>query len=164
MNLEMTFNLAELRIYVAFLGEKDHQNWWPSSFLSYSGEAFLTPAFPKTSALARVNGASKAAQIAHDEHIGVGEVFHLFRLPENIEANISQSLINKNSPAKCTLSEDYAYEKLQELADGKATQGIGPLLLEQNEIDQNLISQMAAAYLAGFKCSQVVYPYFRSNL
>ena len=95
------FNSAQhflaLRVCVAFLGEKEQTNWWSSSFLSKSGETFLSPAFPKTAALARVNGASAAAQIVHDEHIGIGDVYHLFRLPENIEHDISQLLAKDGS-------------------------------------------------------------------
>jgi len=87
-----TQQIAMLRICVAFLGEKDQRDWWKSSFLSRSGEAFIAPIFPKTSILARINGASAAAQFVHDEHIGIGDVFHLFRLPENVEQDINQLL------------------------------------------------------------------------
>ena len=47
-------NIVKLRICVAFMGEKEQIGWWPSSFLSSSGEAFLSPVFPKTSTLARL--------------------------------------------------------------------------------------------------------------
>lgn len=163
MNSELTVNIARLRTCVAFLGEKDQQNWWPSSFLSRSGEAFLNPVFPKTSILARVSGAGAAAQAAHDEHIGVGDVFHLFRLPENVEHDISQSLIKDASILESVESEDDAYTSLQELACGESTQGMGPLLLDQSEINQAVMSHMAAAYLSGFKNKQTVYPYYRGK-
>jgi hypothetical protein len=160
MTPDLALKLAKLRTYVAFLGEKDQQNWWPSSFLSRSGAAFLNPVFPKTSLLARVTGASNAAQVAHDEHIGVGDVFHLFRLPENMEHDIFQVLTNELSILEIG-SEDDAYTSLQGLTNGDTTQGIGPLLLNQSEIDQATISHMAAAYLAGFKNNQTVYPYYK---
>ena len=163
MKSDLFLDIAKLRTSVAYLGEKDQCNWWSSSFLSRSGDAFLTPVFPKTNLLARVNGASSAAQLMHDEHIGVGEVFHLFRLPENVEHNISQSLSKDASIIERFKSVEDAYTSLQDLAGGESTQGLGPLLLNQSEFDKTTVRQMAAAYLAGFKSSQTVYPYYRGK-
>ncbi len=156
-------SIAQLRICVAYLGEKDQKNWWPSAFLSKSGEAFLNPVFPKTSLLARVSGASAAAQVTHDEHIGIGDVYHLFRLPENIEHDIGQLLTSNASLNECFSSENAAIEKLQALAEGSTFQGEGPLLLEQNEINLDAIKAIAAAFLASFSSEQSVYPYYRGK-
>lgn len=164
MNPNLTLNIVNLRASVAFLGEKEQHNWWSSSFLSGSGEAFLTPVFPKTSLLSRVNGASIAAQLVHDEYIGVGDVFHLFRLPENIEHDISQLLVKDSSVAECFASPEEATAQLVKLAAGTTTQAVGPLLLEQNDIDEDVICQMASAYMTGFESNQSVYPYYRSNM
>ena len=155
--------IVRLRIAVAFLGEKDQKNWWNCSFLSSSADSFLTPVFPKTSILARVTGASAAAQLVHDEHIGVGDVFHLFRLPENIEQDISEKLSKETSTPESIKSEDEAYKSLEELAHGDTTEGVGPLELDQNEINEEAVNRMAAAYLAGFKNSQLVCPFFRGR-
>jgi hypothetical protein len=164
MNQQLISNIASLRVCVAFLGEKDQKNWWSSAFLSRSGEAFLNPVFPKTSLLARVNGASAAAQVAHDEHIGIGDVYHLFRLPENIEHDISQILTTDTTLNECFSSEEAAIEKLQALAGGSTVQGEGPLLLEQAEINQDAIKAMAAAFVASFSSGQPVYPYYRGKV
>jgi hypothetical protein len=161
MTPDLALKLVTLRTDVAFLGEKDQQNWWPSSFLSNSGATFLNPVFPKTSMLARITGASAAAQVVHDKDIGIGDVFHLFRLPENIEHNIFQVLTTESSILDNISSEDDTYASLKTLANGDTIQGIGPLLLNQSEIDQASISQMAAAYLTGFKNNQAVYPYYK---
>jgi len=164
MTPELTLSLAKLRTCVAFMGEKEQANWWPSSFLSRSGEAFLTPVFPKTAALARVNGASGAAQVSHDEHIGIGDVYHLFRLPENIEHDISQLLAKDASVLEFIASEEIAQAGLQELSGNQSAQGVGPLLIEQDAIDQALIARMAAAYEQGFSAGEQVYPYYRSKV
>ncbi len=74
MSADITLNIAQLRSCVAFLGEKENHNWWSSSFLSSSGGAFLNPAPPQTSLLARVNRASAATRLVHDEH-------KLYRIP-----------------------------------------------------------------------------------
>lgn len=164
MNEVFIGNLIRLRVMVAFLGEKDQANWWSSSFLSRSGEAFLSPVFPKTAALARVNGASGAAQVSHDEHIGIGDVYHLFRLPENIEHDISQLLAKDASVLELIASEETAQASLQELSGDKSAQGVGPLLIEQDVIDQGMIARMAAAYIQGFRSGEQVYPYYRSKV
>lgn len=160
---KLTLNLVKLRTCVAFMGEKEQANWWPSSFLSRSGEAFLSPVFPKTAALARVNGASGAAQIPHDEHIGVGDVYHLFRLPENIEHDISQHLAKDGSVLELVANEATAMAGLVELAEGVSAIGVGPLLIEENTMDTTTLSHMASAYLKGFSTGEQVYPYYRSG-
>jgi hypothetical protein len=38
------------------------------------------------------NGETHAAALVHDERIGVGNVYHLFRLPEEMEQGIHQKL------------------------------------------------------------------------
>ena len=156
--------LIQLRVCVAYLGEKEQSNWWPSSFLSSSGSAFLSPIFPKTAQLARVNGASSAAQMSHDEYIGTGDVYHLFRLPENIESDISQALVKESSLLEIIASKETAQTSLFELANDDSTQGIGPLLIESDTLDQKTISQMAAAYFQGFSSGEQVYPYYRSKV
>ena len=163
MTSDLILQLTRLRTCVAFLGEKDQENWWPSSFLSQSGAAFLTPVFPKTTQLARVNGASAAAQAIHDEHIGVGDVFHLFRLPENIEHDIAQSLTKESSITDSFKSDEAAYACIEELSTGDVTEGIGPLLINQCEVNHDALAQMASAYLAGFRNNQAVYPYCRGK-
>ena len=164
MNPDLLRTITDLRICVAFLGEKSQKNWWSSDFLSPSGEAFLTPVFPKTAALARVNGASGAAQLAHDDHIGIGDVYHLFRLPESTEHDISALLAKDVSALKLFSSETTAQEGLKELSTGKSDQGVGPLLIEENLISHSMIARMAAAYMQGFSSGEKVYPYYRSKV
>jgi hypothetical protein len=77
--------VARLRMIVGFLGEKSQRNWWPSEFFSDTAPAFLNPVFGKTATLAQYHGVKEAARRVHDDHIGVGSVFHLFRLPDSIE-------------------------------------------------------------------------------
>ncbi|MDC0412438.1 BrxE family protein [Porticoccus sp.] len=160
----LVHDIVKLRICVAFMGEKEQVGWWPSSFLSCSGGAFLSPVFPKTSALARVNGASGAARIVHDEHIGIGDVYHLFRFPESIECDISELLAKDASVLELISSETTAQAGLKVLSTGKNDQGFGPLLIEENLIGDSMIARMAAAYIHGFSSGERVYPYYRSKV
>src|SRR5687768_11401701 len=77
--------IATLRAVVGFLGEKDQFGWWASSFFAAGSTAFLAPAFPRTQLVAQCMGVVGAASKVHDERIGVGQVYHLFRLPEDLE-------------------------------------------------------------------------------
>lgn len=164
MTSESIKNIAKLRYCVAFIGEKDQSNWWSSMFLSKNGQAFLTPVFPKTSFLARIRGTSAAAQQVHDEHIGIGDVFHLFRLPENVEQELSQIFIDDQSlNVQDLASTEEAYTCLEELADNESKQAVGALLLEENILAQTGIKQMASAYLNAFKSNEEVYPYYRGQ-
>ena len=156
-------NIVQLRICVAFMGEKEQIGWWPSSFLSRSGDAFLSPVFPKTSTLARVNGASGAAQLVHDEHIGIGDVYHLFRLPENTEHQISQLLLKESTVLELITSEKQAQTALKGLSAGEKTRGVGPHLLEGDVVDETMIRRMASTYMHGFNADEQVYPYYRRN-
>lgn len=164
MNPKVILSVAKLRTCVAFLGEKDQHNWWISSFLSPSGEAFLSPVFPKTSFLSRITGASMAASRIHDEYIGVGDVFHLFRLPEHIEQHLGQSLSSENAFSQFISTTEEAISQLSDIASNTESEAIGPTLLQQNDIDQSTVNDMASMYLAGFKSAEPVYPYYRSNV
>ena len=73
-------------------------------------------------------------------------------------------LIKDHSVAESFASVEDANEQLVKLAVATATQAVGPLLLEQNDIDQGAISQMASAYMSGFESNQPVYPYYRGNV
>jgi hypothetical protein len=84
--------IARLRMIVGFLGEKGQHNWWSSEFFSATAPAFLNPVFGKTTTLAQYHGVKESARRVHDEHIGVGRVFHLFRLPESIEQALFEML------------------------------------------------------------------------
>jgi hypothetical protein len=87
MNESMMFgnDIIALRFLIGYLGERTQANWWPSDFLAFRSEAFLLPIFQKSAAMAQFSGVTEAARRVHDERIGVGRVFHLFRLPEAIE-------------------------------------------------------------------------------
>jgi hypothetical protein len=77
--------LASLRVLIGYLGESNQFGWWPSNFFGSASKAFFSPIFARTSLLAQYHGITAAAAKVHNEHIGVGRVYHLFRLPEDLE-------------------------------------------------------------------------------
>ena len=163
MSREIIKSLVKLRTCVGFMGEKEQASWWSSSFFSSSGGTFLSPVFPKTSTLARVNGASGAARLVHDEHIGVGDVYHLFRLPEKMELDISQLLAKDFTVLELITSVEVAQAALTELSAGENTRGVGPHLIEGDVVDEGMIRRIASAYMHGFSSREIVYPYYRGS-
>ena len=54
--------ILELRVAVAFLGEKGQNGWWQTQFLQPTGQRFLEFIYPRTVFAAGVNAASEAAK------------------------------------------------------------------------------------------------------
>ena len=91
-NRQVAENLALMRMAVGAAGEDKGLGWWRSAFCGSMSSAYLSPMFPRTAQMASLTGVTAAACRVHDEHIGVGRVFHLFRLPEDLEQAICESL------------------------------------------------------------------------
>ena len=156
--------IAKLRLYIGFLGEKDQFGWWASSFFTSSSNAFLEPIFGRTQLLAQCNGVTRAAALVHDERIGVGHVYHLFRLPEDLEQGLHQVLLNPGFGQ--TFSSDFtntlALEKLGNLAIEGKTLNAGPIRAG-NVSDLYLVDiwkQVAGLYANSFQQEKEVYPYY----
>jgi hypothetical protein len=99
MQNELNNKLTQLRLVVGYLGEKDQFNWWSSSFLNETTKKMFEFTFPRTAELAQYEGVSASAARVHDERIGVGETFHLFRLPEFLEKSLVNYLQTNNEDA-----------------------------------------------------------------
>ena len=168
MKNEQLTNLPKLRVLIAFLGEKDQHNWWPSSFFSKTSDAFLKPIFPKTSFLAKVQGCKAAATIVHDEHIGIGKVYHLFRFPESVERDLSGICANTEVEKELlsfTESHEMAIEALNEYCNGTKEIIEGPIKIDSiNQIHKKEnLALMANYYKNAFDKNKKVYPYFVSD-
>jgi len=153
-----------LRIAVGCLGELDSSPWWPSSFLGPHAAAFLSPVFGSGTAIAQYQGVVEAACRAHDEKIGVGRVFHLFRLPEATERRISGCFDNRvaDSLKECFASREAAERILAGLAKGGGDVKPGPFRLgAAADLDgPDGIALIAAAYRSAFRDGIKCYPYF----
>jgi hypothetical protein len=157
--------LTALRVVVGYLGEREQFGWWQSSFFSFSSSAFLSPVFPKTHNLARNVGVTRAASLVHDESIGVGRVYHLFRLPEEIEQRVHRILQDQASWQTVTphlVSKDAALAYLRSLADGSARAEAGPVRIGNIQALRQVSAWpvLATAYLHAFQSGIQRYPYF----
>ncbi len=165
--------IAELRLLVGFLGEKSQYHWWPSRFLATTSEAFLLPVFPRTTLLAQYHGACEAARLKHDERVGIGRHYHLYRLPEALEQAMTQAVSAPDfaSSVKPRLtSPDSTLARLAEwaapiTANQTTERAEGPVLLGQFASDQlTALLQRGAghyqdAFISGYQC----FPYLKAS-
>lgn len=157
-------DVARLRLIVGFLGEKGQHAWWPTEFYSKTAAAFLSPVFVKTAALAQYHGVKEAARREHDDRIGVGRVFHLFRLPESMEQSLFELL---NDPALVSKlagpveSQAAAMAALEDMAKTSAPFREGPLQIgTAADLDgSRWLTEAARSYAAAFKADARCFPY-----
>jgi hypothetical protein len=156
-------DLILLRTSIGYLGEKEQHNWWPSGFYSASSSAFLAPVFSRTQRLARLSGVSRAASRVHDEYIGVGAVYHLFRLPERLEQRIVTHMQAETAASEAPPTREAALAWLREFAAEPPVATLGPVrvgAIEQVQ-DEECWREVAALYLYAFEMGARIYPYFR---
>lgn len=160
-------SLLELRLLVGYLGEKDQFGWWASSFYEPAAMQFLTPAFPRTARLAQYNGVREAARRVHDASVGIGRVFHLFRLPEEVEQDLhrcAEKLTDDHPFISNVQSKTTATARLLALA-GENPQGAeGPIAIGSiaDMRKATSLARLAANYSRAFAKRSRVYPYFTS--
>jgi len=166
MSIDLLKPITKLRLCVGYLGEKDQFDWWQSSFFSKGSNTFLAPLFSRTQTLAQCNGVSHAAAIAHDESIGVGHVYHLFRLPEDMEQGIHQALLDDDveKVVQSIGDPDAALDYLKRPAtEHKPSEGpirVGQISDMQNRDYWKIV---AGYYGYAFRENLRIFPYF-SNI
>jgi hypothetical protein len=169
MEVELIETLAKLRFTIGYLGERNQFGWWQSSFFTPGSNAFLSPLFGRTQILAQCNGVTRAATLVHDERIGVGHVYHLFRLPEEIEQGIHQTLHKPNlgqALLKIISKPETALDYLRKSSASKHPAEVGPIRIGNIGALHNLDTwqTVASAYFYGFEQETIVCPYFSDIL
>lgn len=159
-----TLNLyGHLRLLVGYLGEKDQGDWWSTTFFDSDSRCFLEPVFTRTTRLAQYNGVREAARCLHDEQIGVGNVFHLFRLPEEVEQDLQQRVINAPDEWFGEIeSQETALTALRNLSGEAIPVSEGPQSIGSfKELGYSSDSKaLAQCYLAAFEQGVRTFPYF----
>jgi len=159
--------ITKLRLCVGYLGDKDQFGWWQSSFFTKGSNAFLSPLFGRTQVLAQCNGVTRAAALIHDESIGVGHVYHLFRLPEDMEQGIHQALLDDDveKVVQSIGDPDAALDYLKRSITEQKPSGEGPVRVGKVSDMQNrdYWKIVAGYYWYAFQENLRIFPYF-SNL
>jgi hypothetical protein len=157
-----------LRLAVSYLGEKAQKNWWPTSFYESSSRPFLEPTFPRSSYLAQYQGACASARQVHDAHIGIGNAFHLFRLPAELEQDLFNAFRGMDAIeiSTATQSFDAAREVLVAFVEGGGAVmlGEGPVMISPwpNRPTRTTIAGLAQAYHYALENNIEVFPYLVS--
>ena len=158
--------IALLRFTIGYLGEQ--RKWWNSTFCSPVSKSFLSPVFPKTFALAQLQGVSMAALRVHDEHIGIGNAFHLFRLPEDVEQKIPSMVKTEEENAflTCIASQQAALDFLNENSGESDREAVGPIRVSTiaSLNTSGIWREVAALYLQAFNNNEQVFPFFSDKL
>ena len=165
MEAELIELLSRFRLATGYLGEREQYGWWQSSFFTQGSEAFLSPLFSRTQVLAQCNGVTRAASIIHDERIGVGNVYHLFRLPEEIELNIHKKL-HEFKPEDTYSTKESALDYLRKNSIKSDQSSVGPTRVgDKNSLYELKSWQLVSGlYLYAFEKSVEIYPYFSEIL
>lgn len=161
MEQNLAASLANLRLVVGYLGEKDQFAWWRSSFFARGSDAFLSPLFPRTQVLAECQSVTAAAAIVHDEHIGIGNVFHLFRLPEDMEHAIHDALLAMKRD-EVLKDRERALSYLLDASYPPERTDPGPVRMGDRSAlhDLRCWRLVAGLYVRAFEEGVPVYPYF----
>ncbi len=160
---QMHAEIVRLRMSVGLLGEVENPQWWSSTFISPASEAFLTPIFGMQTQQARYRGLVEAARLVHDDRIGVGRAFHLFRLPDHIEHCVFEiTQLNSGGIAAVT-TRDAADAILAELCGGEAPPREGPTMISAKDgvAGTEWVGEVAALYRSAFAKAVQCFPYFR---
>jgi hypothetical protein len=157
--------LASVRASVGLLGEKEQHGWWNCTFFSKSAATFLAPLFPRTQLLSKTNAVTAAAALLHDDRIGVGQVFHLFRLPEDMEQSIQR--IVSHEPCAQRMSQklssaEVALQLLREFSCDGVKAKSGPVRIGDFDAIRTLDpwKKAAAIYVEAFGNQHQSFPYF----
>lgn len=159
--------VVSARFLVARLGETVSPSWWRSDATDPASQRFLERLYPRTAAAASLETASLAAMREHDAHIGVIDVYHLFRLPTIDEMALHQYMLSSSGIAQirrlASLSTSEAsMNALRELAHGDdILDAQGPLMCGSLATlhTNSTLQRICAAYFIGLSRQHAVYPY-----
>jgi hypothetical protein len=162
-NNQMHAEIVRLRMSVGLLGEAAKPHWWGSTFISPASQAFLTPIFGMRTQQASYEGLVEAARLVHDDRIGIGRAFHLFRLPDHIEHCIFEITQLNNSGLASVETRDAAIAILAELSGGEAPAREGPTMITAGDGvgGKEWVGEVAALYRSAFSKAVQCFPYFR---
>lgn len=157
----LTPDILTARITIGYLGEASQFNWWPTSFFDQTAKTFLDPIFPKTAKLAQYHGVVEAARRQHDEHLSTS-AYHLFRLPEEVEAELDETLKRLNIENFDPHLSKSIIDGSKVSIDGPVAAPVGPISIG-NVADifrLDTIKMVTDIYTAAFSSWTRAYPYF----
>jgi len=151
--------LAQLRLSVLASGEALPGKFWDSDGLRKTGQTDLLMVFPRTSLVAASSHAAKLAQAHHDAVTRASGIYHLFRLPPDIEASIHHELLTTISNDRDVQAK--LWSELEDLPKLDVPAAEGPVNLGEIKLTSAKgISKIAHVYKAAFDVGLSTVPYF----
>ena len=172
MTAQSSTTLLDLRVLILALGEAHHAGWWRSQFLSPVGLSYLGRLYPRSSFAAAVRSATRAARAVHDNSIGIGNVYHLFRLPSSLEWQMDEALREVEAELWARFAprlgqREALLDEIRLLGDVSAVArpASGPLRLgAMRDVGQpGGTAQLASVYYAAFRDGVKAFPYFEDG-
>ena len=152
--------LAHLRLSVLASGEALPEKCWDSDGLSPAGQTDLAMVFPRTSVLAAATHASELARAHHDKHTRAAGVFHLFRLPTDVESAIHREMLNALPGG--FRPQDNLWSEMESLPEVEVSAEQGPVNLGSVDLTSATdLSRLASAYRAAFAAELSCIPFFK---
>ncbi|MHB8782138.1 MAG: BrxE family protein [Desulfobacteria bacterium] len=160
------------RALVLALGESVRPAWWKTEFMNETGLRFLERLYPRTSFQAAVHAAGRAACDVHDRAVGRVGVYHLFRLPESLEAEMSRIPPDFDeefvSRFRAGLGHpDKLMELLALLCSGASGTDVAPgakrIGTDKELMAADGFEKTAAVYLHAFAHGKAGFPYFAGD-
>lgn len=159
--------ILRLRTLVGFLGETHNFKWWDTNFLSPTGRQFLAVIFPRTPLLAGFNATVTAAKRLHDDRIGKGGVYHLFRLPTNLEEDLHKMALSGETDHLSTHigSKEDALDALAGMSASGGGSPEGPVQIGKTmDIgSEPMIGAIAYCYHHAFANGNMCFPYLQET-
>jgi len=160
-----------LRALVLTLGESTTPAWWKTKFMNETGLRFLERLYPRTFLKAAVHAAGKAASDAHDAAVGRVGVYHLFRLPESIEIEITRMPPDSDEGYFAALRTALGQaDKLMELliplcggAEADTAPGAKRIGTDKDLMTGAGFEKTAAVYHNAFAQGKPAFPYFAAE-
>ncbi len=107
---------------------------------------------------------TEAAKRLHDERIGKGSVYHLFRLPAYPEEAIHRNLLSAeyNSIISCLNTQDDALDRLKSFFTDKSKTPEGPVQIGtlENIFGELALKKLSMNYYNAFTNRKMSFPYF----
>ncbi len=165
---ELSFLVFRLQALVLALGESADPAWWKTGFMNETGLRFLERIYPRTFLSAAVCSAGKAASNIHDRAVGRIGAYHLFRLPESLENEISRMPLETNQAFLSTLRDALGRpERLMELliqicgrVEREGSFGARRMGTDRDLMTIAGIKKTAAVYYQAFMENKLSFPYF----
>lgn len=162
MNIQEHLILAKLRFAVGYLGESVLPPWWTSGVSLPNANPFLTPVFPRSLNVVRYEALCLAARRLHDQHVGIGRVFHLFRLPDELEQVLHDVVRGpRETELRLPTNQEEAITVLEIMAASSPARAEGPIWIGRPEDVRARRTWVEAAglYLNAFITGHQVHPY-----